>query len=122
MEFEPRSMTTRTGLHCYNCGEDTLEERLMENGMKFYRCENCIAKADKNEPEPCPRCGCPAHDRTCLTVYTGSIDEGLAKWDMESKNFSRPEFESYTCLNCGYKYYTKAYEKFLASKVIKEVK
>lgn len=105
-------------LHCFNCGTDNREEVLKENGMYYYRCPNCIYIADPNEPEPCPKCGCKAHERIC---NSGELtDEGLAKLHKDINNPFRPEIESYTCLNCGYNYYTKAYVKFLATKAIKE--
>lgn len=115
-----REKVVKRGLHCFNCGENAREEILKENGMYYYRCQHCIDTADPNEPEPCPKCGCKAHERI---GNSGEVTEkGLAKLHRDINNPFRPEIESYTCLNCGHNYYTKEFQKYLASKVIKEVK
>jgi len=107
----------KKGLHHYTCGKDTFEEWIKEDGMYYYRCQNCIDIANPNELEPCPKCGCKAHERI---GNSGELTEkGLAKLHNDINNPFRPEIESYTCLNCGYNYYTKEYEKYLASKVFK---
>jgi len=113
-----KDKVTKTGLHCYNCGENTREEWLREDGMYYYRCQHCIDTADPNEPEPCPKCGCKAHEKIC---NSGPLtDEGLAKLHQDISNPFRPEFEYYTCLNCGHEYYTKAYVAYLATKAVRE--
>lgn len=118
LEEMENDKVTKTGLHCYNCGENTKEEILKGNGMYYYRCQHCIDVADPNEPEPCPKCGCKAHERVGNTGK--NTNEGKAKYLRDINNPFRPEFESYICLNCGYKYYTKEFTTYLATKTVRE--
>lgn len=110
---------TKTGLHCYNCGENTREEIRKANGMYYYRCQHCIDTADPNEPEPCPKCGCKAHERIVASGIHN--DKGIAKLHRDLNNPLRPEFESYVCLNCGHKYYTKAFIVYSATKTVRDL-
>ena len=107
----------KSGLHCFNCGVNAREEWIREDGMYYYRCQHCIDTADPEEPEPCPKCGCKAHEKIGNSgPFTG---EGLAKLHRDINNPFRPEIESYKCLNCGHKYYTKEFEKYLVSKTFR---
>lgn len=96
-----------SGGFCGNCGQHTLEGHEDGNGMWHYRCPYCIQYQDPND-ESCPRCECKAHQNLC-----GNIDS--------LNNPFKPIIEECQCLNCGYKWVTQEFVKYLLTKVVKSV-
>jgi len=107
------------GIHCGNCGQDTLEGKPNKEGIWHYRCQYCIDHQDPNGPNPCPECGCTAHENLC-----GSWDvteEGRAKCKEDVNNKLRPDITIFQCLNCGHQYPTPEYEQYLFNRNIKVI-
>lgn len=105
-------------LHCVHCGNDTYEKRMLWDGMYYYRCSYCAKHADPND-EPCPRCGCKAHERIAFIEKTITItsSEGEDKpKELKSSPF-KPEIKMYKCLNCAQYFYTQEFLHYLAIKV-----
>jgi hypothetical protein len=108
------------GTRCGNCGQDTLEGKPDEKtGMWKYRCQYCVDHEDPNAPNPCPECGCTAHENIC---YSGpQTAEGFKGAEKAINNPVRPDVERFRCLNCAYEWYTPEYEQYLYTRVMVEV-
>lgn len=96
-----------SGGFCSRCLQNTMEGYEDGHGMWHYRCPNCVAHQDKNDPNPCPRCGCRAHH------------DSMGDKTKTSTNPLMPEIIKFVCLNCCFMWYNPEYEKYLLTRAIK---
>jgi ribosomal protein L37AE/L43A len=105
--------------YCGNCGQDTLEGKPDKDGIWHYRCQYCVDHADPNASNPCPKCGCTAHENIC-GIWNDN-EEGHEKCKEDITNTLRPDITMFQCLNCGYKWETPEYEQYLFNRNIKSI-
>lgn len=107
------------GLLCGICGNDTYEGKPDGKGIWHYRCQYCVDHADPNGPNPCPECGCTAHENICGII---PYEKDTAKAFTEMEHPLRPDIMMFRCLNCSYEWYNPEYEKYLLGKNILSMK
>lgn len=106
-----------SGRRCDNCGKDTLEGHEDAHGMWHYRCSYCVEHQDPTK-EPCPRCGCTAHEGIAGSVPINFTENQVNKL---IHNPFRPDVILFRCLNCSFEWDTPEFEKWLLTKAIKYV-
>jgi len=106
------------GTHCGNCGKETLVGKPDKHGIWHYRCPYCVEHQDPKGPDPCPRCGCTAHEQIC-----GSVPFNFTQRQIDEliNNPFKPDVIEFACLNCSFRWGTPEFEKYLLTKVVKSV-
>lgn len=104
------------GGFCGNCMQHNHVGTEDRHGMWHYRCPYCVAHQDPKGENPCPRCGCTAHDRICAII---PIDSNFDKRLEDELNPFKPDVTIFRCLNCSFEWYTPEFEKYLLQKCIR---
>jgi hypothetical protein len=108
------------GGYCGNCGQNTQVGTEDRHGMWHYRCPYCITHQDPKGPNPCPRCGCTAHENICCVIPVDSNFDRRMKEEFAVNPF-KPDITFFRCLNCSFEWTTPEYEKYLLTKAVKSV-
>jgi len=108
------------GGFCGNCMQYKTEGTEDRHGMWHYRCPVCIKNQDPKGKDPCPRCGCTAHDRICAIISDDSHFGERLKEEAVNNPF-KPDVTLYRCLNCSFEWNPPEYEKYLLTKAVKYV-
>lgn len=77
-----------------------------------------VVRQDPNGPNPCPECGCTAHENI-LGFIPESQSSNATKIFATANHPLRPEIMMFRCLNCSHAWYNPEYEKYLLAKNVK---
>lgn len=122
VKIPKKKRKSSSGGFCGQCMQHNLVGTEDRHGMWHYRCPYCISHSNPKGPDPCPRCGCTAHERICGKIPIDSHFGERLKSEMETIfNPFRPDVILFRCLNCSFEWDTPEFEKYLLIKTVRSV-
>lgn len=105
------------GGFCGQCMQYNLVGTEDRHGYWHYRCPHCVSRQNPKDPNPCPRCGCTAHETICDIIPVDSHFSERLK-NTRIINPFKPDVTIFRCLNCSFEWTAPEYEKYLLVKAI----